>query len=60
MKLANMPWWGWFLSAVVAIALGRVVWATAFILWPASAVMIVIGVVKLVRGSSRAQVLPGP
>lgn len=48
--LTNVPWWGWFVSAAVAIAIGAFVWATAFALWPASLVMIVIGVVKVARG----------
>ena len=41
--------WVWFLGAGAAIALGAVLWFTAFILWPASVVLIIVGVSKLLR-----------
>jgi hypothetical protein len=48
-KLTAVPWWSWFLLAVATAAVGATLWFTAFVLWPASLVMIVAGVVKLAR-----------
>jgi hypothetical protein len=56
--LALMPWWGWLLSAAAAILLGGVLWFTAFILWPASVVMIVVGLVKLLRAPRTGSGVP--
>jgi hypothetical protein len=41
--------WRWILSGVLGIGVGLAVWPTTFILVPAGAVLVAIGVMKWVR-----------
>jgi hypothetical protein len=48
--------WRWLVGGVVAIVVGLAVWWTAFVLVPAGAVLLVIGVTKSVRGIGHSSV----
>jgi hypothetical protein len=48
--------WRWLVGDVVAIVVGLAVWWTAFVLVPAGAVLLVIGVTKSVRGIGHSSV----
>jgi hypothetical protein len=43
--------WRWFAWSVAAIGIGLTLWWTAFVLVPAGAVMIIIGIVRWITGS---------
>jgi hypothetical protein len=46
--------WPWLAGGVLAIGVGLAVWWTAFILVPAGAVSIAVGITKLVRNRTAA------
>jgi Flp pilus assembly protein TadB len=43
----------WVAGGVGLVALGLVVWATAWVAWPASVVLIAIGIIRWIRGRLR-------
>jgi len=46
--------WRWLAGGVIGVVIGLAVWWTAFILVPAGVVMLVIGMIKSVRGIGRS------
>jgi hypothetical protein len=46
--------WGWLVGGLIAIVVGLAVWWTAFILVPAGAVLLVVGITKSVRRIRRS------
>lgn len=59
----HYPWgvdvaWRWILSGVFAIGVGLAVWPTTFILVPAGAALVAIGVMKWVRRIRAAHARP--
>jgi hypothetical protein len=46
--------WPWLASGVLAIGIGLAVWFTAFVLVPVGAVIVVVGIMRLVRSRTAA------
>jgi divalent metal cation (Fe/Co/Zn/Cd) transporter len=46
--------WPWLAGGLLAIGIGLAVWFTAFVLVPAGAVMIAVGIMKLARSRTAA------
>lgn len=50
-----MKAWLWIASGVALIALGLVLWYTAFVAVPAGVILVAVGLVRTVRERSRAK-----